>query len=102
MFNLADILQKKNCHQSSCIFAVYDYVFCSSMTIFISEKWEIFRQNRWANATLSAQGFSVTIPFSKQQQKNKNFIVRINLSNHTDPQVANANLGGSDKQLHES
>ena len=102
MFNLADILQKKNCHQSSCIFAVYDYVFCSSMTIFISEKWEIVRQNRWANATLSAQGFSVTIPFSKQQQKNKNFIVRINLSNHTDPQVANGNLGGSDKQLHES
>ena len=28
----------------------------------------IFPQNRWADATLSAQGFSVAMPFSKQQQ----------------------------------
>ena len=27
MFNLAYILQKKNCHPSSCIFAVFYYVF---------------------------------------------------------------------------
>ena len=99
MFNLADIFQKKIVTSRVVFLLFFTMFLCSSITIFFPE---IFRQNRWADATLSAQGFSVAIPFSKKQQTNKNFIVRINLSNHTGPQVANANLGGSDKQLHES